>query len=175
MARSFSQVLRCAFFQEGTHALLLVVAVEQQLEGLALQRQGLVQRQVGAGQDHFLDLRQRQRRQAGDLASQFEGAINAWPSAATSLTNPMARASGARTVQPVNSMRSAWNLPTARTRRWVPPAPGITPTRTSGWAKRAEAPATIRSQCIANSQPPPKAWPSTAAISGLRQAASACQ
>lgn len=40
----------CAFFQEGTHALLLVVAVEQQLEGLALQRQGLVQRQVGAGQ-----------------------------------------------------------------------------------------------------------------------------
>lgn len=32
---------------------------------------------------------------------------NAWPSAATSLTNPMARASGASTVQPVNSMRSA--------------------------------------------------------------------
>ena len=51
------------------------MAVEQQLEGLALQRQGLVQRQVGAGQDNFLDLRQRQRRQAGDLASQFEGAI----------------------------------------------------------------------------------------------------
>ena len=47
-------------------------------------------------------------------------------SATTSLTSPCRRACGA-TRQPVNSMRSAWNLPTARTRRWVPPAPGITP------------------------------------------------
>ncbi|MNN68872.1 hypothetical protein D3C81_1846130 [compost metagenome] len=80
-----------------------------------------------------------------------------WASATTSLTSPIASASSALTMQPVSSMRSAWYLPTARSRRWVPPAPGITPTLISGWAKRAEAPATIRSQCIASSQPPPRA------------------
>ncbi len=87
----------------------------------------------------------------------------------------MASACGAFTRQPVNSMRSAWNLPTARTRRWVPPAPGITPTLISGWANCADSPATIRSQCIASSQPPPRAKPLTAAITGFGQRAMASQ
>ncbi|MNY47178.1 hypothetical protein D3C86_1824240 [compost metagenome] len=38
-------------------------------------------------------------------------------SATTSLTRPMRSASSAVTWQPVNNMRSAWNLPTARTSR----------------------------------------------------------
>ncbi|MCY1183331.1 hypothetical protein D9M73_239410 [compost metagenome] len=66
-------------------------------------------------------------------------------------------------------------LPTARARRWVPPAPGSVPTFTSGWPKRALSAATIRSHIIASSQPPPSASPATAAITGLRQRVTSSQ
>ena len=48
----------------------------------------------------------------------------------------------------------------------MPPAPGMTPIRISGWPKVASSAATIMSQVIASSQPPPSANPRTAAISG---------
>ena len=57
-------------------------------------------------------------------------------------------------------------FPIARVRRWVPPAPGMTPSRISGWPKLASSAATIMSQAIASSQPPPSAKPRTAAMSG---------
>ena len=66
----------------------------------------------------------------------------------------------------------ALNLPTARTRRWVPPMPGMMPMRISGWAKLACSPAMMMSQCIASSLPPPKAKPHTAAIIGFGQRSS---
>ena len=56
--------------------------------------------------------------------------------------------------------------PIARVSRCVPPAPGMTPIRISGWPNRASSPATIRSHDIASSQPPPRAKPRTAAMSG---------
>src|SRR5260370_308436 len=89
------------------------------------------------------------------------------PSATTSLTSPIARASRAATGSPVSSMRIARNFPTARVSRCVPPAPGMIPTRTSGCPKLAPSPATMMSACIASSHPPPNAYPLTAAITGL--------
>lgn len=43
-------------------------------------------------------------------------------------------------------------------------SPGIRPRLISGWPKTAFSPAKIMSHIIANSQPPPKAYPLTAAI-----------
>lgn len=60
-------------------------------------------------------------------------------------------------------------LPTARGRRWVPPAPGRVPSLISGWPNLAVSAAKIMSQLIAISQPPPRAKPATAAMMGLRQ------
>ena len=71
-------------------------------------------------------------------------------------------------MRPVSARSIALLLPTARGRRWVPPAPGMMPSLTSGWPKRALSAAMIRSQAIATSQPPPSAKPATAAITGLR-------
>ena len=61
----------------------------------------------------------------------------------------------------------AMALPTALVSRWVPPAPGMTPMLISGWPKMALSEATIISQLMANSLPPPKQKPLTAAMSGL--------
>ena len=55
-------------------------------------------------------------------------------------------------------------VPTARVSRCVPPAPGMTPIRISGWPNWASSPATMRSHVMASSQPPPRAKPRTAAI-----------
>ena len=41
--------------------------------------------------------------------------------------------------------------------RCVPPAPGMMPTRISGWPNCASSAATIRSHASASSQPPPRA------------------
>ena len=67
---------------------------------------------------------------------------------------------------PVRISSIARAEPIARVSRCVPPAPGMTPMRISGWPNRASSPATIRSHDIASSQPPPSAKPRTAAISG---------
>jgi hypothetical protein len=46
------------------------------------------------------------------------------------------------------------------------------PSRISGWPNSARSEATIMSQASASSQPPPRAYPDTAATSGVRSAAS---
>ena len=56
-----------------------------------------------------------------------------------------------------------------RDNRWMPPAPAISPTRGSGSPKRAVSAAMTMSQARAISNPPPRATPLTAAISGLGQ------
>src|SRR5215472_13904080 len=66
-------------------------------------------------------------------------------------------------------------LPAVRGQRWVPPAPGMMPRLISGCPKRAVSPATIRSHISASSQPPPSAYPLTAAIRGFVNAAMRAQ
>ena len=56
--------------------------------------------------------------------------------------------------------------PTSHVSVCVDPPPGKIPTLTSGSPNVAPAPATIRSQASASSNPPPSAIPSTAAIVG---------
>src|SRR6185503_2918832 len=48
-------------------------------------------------------------------------------------------------------------FPITRARRWVPPPPGMIPSRISGWPNWALSEATIMSQASASSQPPPRA------------------
>ena len=84
----------------------------------------------------------------------------------TFVTSPAAFASAAGIARPVRISSMASADPTARVRRCVPPAPGITPIRISGWPNWASSPATMRSHVMASSQPPPSAKPRTAAISG---------
>ena len=90
----------------------------------------------------------------------------------TRVTSPSRSASRASNERPVRISSIALALPTARVSRCVPPAPGITPIRISGWPNCASSPAMIMSHAIASSQPPPRANPRTAAISGLRMARS---
>ena len=61
---------------------------------------------------------------------------------------------------------AALAVPTLRCSSWVPPPAGISPTPTSGRPKTAVRSATTRSQESANSVPPPKAKPWTAATVG---------
>ena len=89
----------------------------------------------------------------------------------TRVTRPSASASRAPIDRPVRISSIARALPIARVSRCVPPAPGMTPSRISGWPKVASSAATIMSQVIASSQPPPRAKPRTAAISGRPTAA----
>ena len=53
------------------------------------------------------------------------------------------------------------------------PGPGKRPTAASGVPKRAVSSATTRSQTIVSSQPPPSAWPWTAAIVGFESSSTA--
>ena len=90
----------------------------------------------------------------------------------TRVTRPRASASVAVIDRPVRISSIARALPIARVSRCVPPAPGMTPIRISGWPNVASSAATIMSQAIASSQPPPSATPRTAAMSGRPTAAS---
>ena len=78
----------------------------------------------------------------------------------------MRDASSAGTLRPVSMISKARCAPTRRTRRCVPPKPGMTPSLTSGCPKTALGAARMRSQHIASSQPPPNAKPCTAAMVG---------
>ena len=62
-------------------------------------------------------------------------------------------------------------LPIARVSRCEPPMPGSTPSLISGWPNFAVSAAISRSHIIASSQPPPSAYPATAAMVGVRVAA----
>ena len=68
-----------------------------------------------------------------------------------------AAASAAVTIRPLNTMSLARDGPTRRGSRCVPPAPGMTPSRISGWPTLARSPATRKSAARASSSPPPSA------------------
>ena len=93
----------------------------------------------------------------------------------TRATRPERSASAASIMRPVRIMSMALALPIACVMRWVPPMPGMMPSLISGWPNFALSAAMMRSHCIASSQPPPSAKPATAATTGLRAFAAACQ
>ena len=86
----------------------------------------------------------------------------------TRATSPARSASAASIMRLVSTMSIALALPTARGRRCVPPAPGMTPSLISGCPNLAVSAAMMKSHIMATSQPPPSAKPATAAITGLR-------
>ena len=64
-------------------------------------------------------------------------------------------------------MSLAFAGPTRRVSRCVPPAPGMMPSRISGWPILALSEMTRKSAHIDSSQPPPSAKPVTAAMTGF--------
>ena len=76
-------------------------------------------------------------------------------------------ASSADKCRFVSTISMATCLPTARVRRCVPPAPGITPSSISGWPNLADSEAMIMSHAMASSFPPPRHHPDTAAMTGF--------
>ena len=60
-------------------------------------------------------------------------------------TSPHCFASSAVIIEPVSTISIALYLPTARVRRCVPPAPGITPRLISGWPNFAHSDAIMMS------------------------------
>ena len=72
-------------------------------------------------------------------------------------TSPLFSASAASIMRAVRQMSIAFALPTARGRRWVPPAPGRMPRLISGWPNLAFSAAITMSHIIASSLPPPSA------------------
>ena len=85
----------------------------------------------------------------------------------TRAASPQLSASAASMVRPVRHRSIALDLPTMRVRRWLPPRPGMMPRVISGWPNLAVSAAMMKSQASASSQPPPRAWPATAAMMGF--------
>jgi hypothetical protein len=67
-------------------------------------------------------------------------------------------------IRPEKMSSLALARPTSRGRRWLPPAPGMRPSRISGWPSLALSAMNRKSQASATSQPPPRAYPLTAAM-----------
>ena len=89
-------------------------------------------------------------------------------SGATLLTSPISLASCAVILSPVKISSAAFDGPTMRGNRCVPPKPGMMPKSISGWPNRARSPAIRIWQAIASSSPPPRQKrPLIAAITGL--------
>ena len=58
-------------------------------------------------------------------------------SGTTRETRPARSASAASIIRPVRHMSMAFERPTRRVRRWLPPIPGVTPSLISGWPNLA--------------------------------------
>ena len=106
---------------------------------------------------------------ADDASCAASFMVSASSSAAgtTRLTMPSWRARSAPIGAPVRHSSSVAARPHSRSRRWVPPKPGIRPRLISGCPTLAVSAAIRRWQHIASSSPPPRAKPLTIAITGL--------
>ncbi len=91
-------------------------------------------------------------------------------SSASSSTTPSSNACRAAIGRPEVIRSKAASGPARRVKRWVPPAPGIRPSLTSGNPTLAVRAATRQWQANASSNPPPSAVPSIAATIGLSDA-----
>ena len=83
------------------------------------------------------------------------------------VASPICTASGPPILRPKRITSWALPSPISLASLWVPPAPGKSPNPVSGSANNASSDTTRKSQAIAVSQPPPNAYPFTAAITGL--------
>ena len=97
----------------------------------------------------------------------FSAKIKRSSCAQTWFTNPHCNASLADNILAVTIISKAFPLPTKFVSRCVPPYPGITPNVTSGNPSLELSEAILIWHDIANSKPPPKAKPLTAAIHGI--------
>src|SRR5262245_4260386 len=104
---------------------------------------------------------------SASLRAQATAVSSSSSSGTRASARPQRDASGARTASPVRFISRAFDAPTSRGRRWVPPNPGMIPRLISGWPKTAEYAATRKSHAMASSQPPPKAIALTAATVDL--------
>ena len=93
--------------------------------------------------------------------------FNRFSAGITRLTNPALSASSASMFLPVRCISIALDFPTNFDNNCVPPKPAITPKFISGCPNFALSAAKIKSHLIANSHPPPRAYPATAAIIGF--------
>jgi hypothetical protein len=148
MRRVTSGEVRRPLGDEGADAFRRLAAGEQSLLRQRLVAEPLVERQLGGGIDR---------------PAKASASLTTSPSVSRS-TRPMASASSALTWRAVSMMSSARPWPTSRGSRWVPPAPGIRPSLTSGRPNLPRGPLTRIVHAIASSSPPPSARPSTAAI-----------
>src|SRR5437867_12580338 len=89
------------------------------------------------------------------------------PSFVSRLARPSARHSGAGTCVPRMRNSSALVRPMRRGIRCEPPKPGVMPRFDSVCPIRADSLTSRKWQAIAISQPPPSAWPLTAAMTGF--------
>ncbi len=99
--------------------------------------------------------------------------VLSWPAGTSRSARPIAAASPAPTLRPEKIRSAARPGPILRASNWVPPQPGTSPTLASGSPSCAVASTAITSQLSASSQPPPSAYPCTAAITGCGSASSA--
>ena len=110
------------------------------------------------------------RTATGELAAMApaisSAVASAVPAGTSRSASPIRSASAAFTRRPVSSRSAARPTPSRRMDSWVPPQPGTRPTVASGSPNCAVSSATTRSQFSASSQPPPRAYPCTAAITG---------
>ena len=94
-------------------------------------------------------------------------------SSETEATSPQSRACWALIREAVSTWYFARDRPIRRASRWVPPLPGIMPSRISGRANCVRVVARRISVARAISKPTPKQYPSTAVITGLGERAGA--
>ncbi len=160
---SWSHVLasetRRALLDVGPEAFLRVGRLVQRVRAAGLQCQPVFERQAGTFANAVLDgsdglawaVGQSMRAKAS-VSSTRRSAAN------RRSTRPMANAPPGSTLSPVAIIPSARLGPTSRSRRCVPPLPGMRPSFTSGspsWYTPSAA--KRRSQAKASSSPPPKA------------------
>src|SRR2546425_821858 len=162
-------------------AFLRVVALEQLLLQLALERQPAFERHLGPGLHGALDQAHRlgslvRRTEllrvkdhllpeplgGGDLLPQTPSAGN------TPGTRPISFAGSNENVPPLPIISTARGFPTMRASRCVPPVPGSPPRFTSGRPILfCLSLASRRSHAMPISSPPPTVWPFSAAIVSL--------
>jgi hypothetical protein len=161
---------RLALLEEGTHALLHVLADQHALLAAAVSAQADASSTSAEARSTSRDNRTASGALAAMRAASATASATASPSAQTWLTRPWRCAASTPNGSPVNTYSIARFAGIRCPRRKRPPAPAIRPRRTSGSPNVAAGEATTRSQLRTSSVPPASAGPSTAAISGLVRA-----
>jgi hypothetical protein len=147
--------MRLPLLNERADALLCVLRAERCGKALLLGGDALVE--VALVRDR-LDLLDRQRWLRGELTGPVERRVEQLVVRDDRLGEPEA------VGLPVRFISSAFASPTRRGSRCVPPKPGMIPRLISGWPNVADSAASLKSQAMDSSHPPPNAMLLTAAM-----------